>query len=534
MKVELQNIKKYYQEQCIFENLNLILTSNLIHLTGGNGVGKSTLLKILSGSTCFEGSIRIDDEKQSRESLQKNIILANQEFILLENQTILNNIKIAGVNPNNEAISQLIDKELLLSKVNSLSGGQKKIVSLSIAFALEPSILLIDEFSNYLDEDHLNKIKDFIINYSENHMVIYVDHDINLGGEEFNLESQTKDLGNEKNSSTYKKRKFKFSLYTFLLEFKLLPLVAFLIHCLFFISLVFVLTILTTSPYEIAAGYYIENDYTYIPYKGKEEDDLFLYYGVELSIEEKIELSPFYYVTYYETFNFTLAKKIEVKEGYTSCYVFDMNADMLGNTFHYLKQDYQVTGIIEYPYSLDTTLSPLPTFFIQGQKPEDKETYTLMVNFENKKQMRKYFEEEKVYIENSGFLSSITLNLKKDLYKIILVVLAGITLFFQFLFNKISAKNEKGSFLFLRQYGRSELELTSSKLLGEIPKYLLMGIGGYFITNYLLNQYTKYVIFPWSAIINPSILWTMVLLILFFLLSICFYFLLKKKNSIEK
>lgn len=97
MKVELRNIRKYYQDYCVFENLNINFSSNLIHIIGENGAGKSTLLKILSANTEYDGSIFIDNIKQSKDDLQRNVILANQDIILLENYTVRKNLSISGV-----------------------------------------------------------------------------------------------------------------------------------------------------------------------------------------------------------------------------------------------------------------------------------------------------------------------------------------------------------------------------------------------------------------------------------------------------
>ena len=61
-----------------------------------------------------------------------------------------------------------------------------------------------------------------------------------------------------------------------------------------YIALLFITNILIANPYEIAASYYLDNNFTYVPLNASEQNkDLILYYGVELTDKEKIELTPF-------------------------------------------------------------------------------------------------------------------------------------------------------------------------------------------------------------------------------------------------
>ena len=92
-------------------------------------------------------------------------------------------------------------------------------------------------------------------------------------------------------------------------------------------------------------------------------------------------------------------------------------------------------------------------------------------------------------------------------------------------------KIDKNKLLFLRQYGKSELELAISKILGEIPKFILIGLLGYFLTAYLLNIYEKNIIFPWRTMLIPSLLLTILLLIINFLLMLVLQYIVWKKYN---
>ena len=145
--------------------------------------------------------------------------------------------------------------------------------------------------------------------------------------------------------------------------------------------------------------------------------------------------------------------------------------------------------------------------------------------------MVEYFKAKKVYLENSGFLSAINQNLKKDVYQILLIITILITLFFYGFAGVIQMKIDKNKLLFLRQYGKSELELSISKILGEIPKFILIGLLGYFLTAYLLNIYEKNIIFPWRTMLIPSLLLTILLLIINFLLMLVLQYIVWKKYN---
>ena len=145
--------------------------------------------------------------------------------------------------------------------------------------------------------------------------------------------------------------------------------------------------------------------------------------------------------------------------------------------------------------------------------------------------MVEYFKAKKVYLENSGFLSAINQNLKKDVYQILLIITILITLFFYGFVGVIQMKIDKNKLLFLRQYGKSELELSISKILGEIPKFILIGLLGYFLTAYLLNIYEKNIIFPWRTMLIPSLLLTILLLIINFLLMLVLQYIVWKKYN---
>ena len=159
--INVENLSFKYRgsKRDVLKYLNLSLSENHIcGLLGKNGVGKSTLLYLISGLLKPDtGRVTVDGMVSSRRSpeLLKDIFLVPEEFFL-PNTTISEYVKItAPFYPN---FSELVLKECLKEfdlpetvKLNELSMGQKKKAFMSFAIATCTRYLLMDEPTNGLD-----------------------------------------------------------------------------------------------------------------------------------------------------------------------------------------------------------------------------------------------------------------------------------------------------------------------------------------------------------------------------------------------
>ena len=142
----------------IINNLNLELTSgNITLLVGKNGVGKTTLLKLISGLIFSNsGEIIIDDlnvKKRTLDVLQKvRYVAENPLAYNLPIETYLklhkNNLQL-----NVEVIYEYLNKAGINKNTNitSLSTGQLKLFYLLVAGYSSAQIFLLDEPTNGLD-----------------------------------------------------------------------------------------------------------------------------------------------------------------------------------------------------------------------------------------------------------------------------------------------------------------------------------------------------------------------------------------------
>ncbi|MHC0445171.1 ribosomal protection-like ABC-F family protein [Flavobacterium sp. 3-218] len=195
----LQNISYQHENKdMLFQNISFTLNNqDKTALVGNNGVGKSTLLKIIAGELApFSGQIIQDSKPYFVPQLfgQFNNLTIAEALRIKEKITSLKEILEGVVTEENlqlldddwtieercnEALSywQLHDLDLD-QKMETLSGGQKTKVFLAGIMIHEPSLILLDEPSNHLDFAARTLLYDFI--KSTTSTLLIVSHDRTL------------------------------------------------------------------------------------------------------------------------------------------------------------------------------------------------------------------------------------------------------------------------------------------------------------------------------------------------------------------
>ena len=197
-KILLKEIKfKYdHSNQYILKNLNLeIKQGDTIGIVGESGKGKTTLINIILGLLKpTEGKIIVDNKNifENLENWQKKIGYVSQD-ILLTDDTIKKNIAF-GLNDDlideqkiqftlkNSRLEEFI-KNLdngLNTKIGEfgdrISGGQRQRIAIARALYNNPEVLILDEFTNSLDNITEEKIINELSSFKGKRTLIIIAH----------------------------------------------------------------------------------------------------------------------------------------------------------------------------------------------------------------------------------------------------------------------------------------------------------------------------------------------------------------------
>jgi cell division transport system ATP-binding protein len=193
------DVSKSYENKPVLNSISLtVKKGELLFITGPSGAGKTTMLKL---AYCAErpdnGRITVADWQVNKlrqheiPELRRNIGIIFQDFKLLSNRTVFDNVALAlsihGMNPGKirHYVNEALEEVKLLDKVNlfpqSLSGGEQQRVVIARAMVSKPIVLLADEPTGDLDIENAKVIMDLFskIN-SKGTTVLIATHDETL------------------------------------------------------------------------------------------------------------------------------------------------------------------------------------------------------------------------------------------------------------------------------------------------------------------------------------------------------------------
>jgi molybdate transport system ATP-binding protein len=169
-----------------------IQKGELVTIFGDSGVGKTSLLRMISGllnpesgKIDFFGNIQFDDSKKINKTPQERAVgFVFQDYALFPNMTVWENLRFAATTDVEvlevETLLGIMElNELKDHKPSALSGGQQQRVALARALIQKPKILLLDEPLSALNSDMRIKLQDYLleVHCKYNLTTILVSHD---------------------------------------------------------------------------------------------------------------------------------------------------------------------------------------------------------------------------------------------------------------------------------------------------------------------------------------------------------------------
>jgi ABC transport system ATP-binding/permease protein len=177
---EIKGVSKGFAGRTLFHDLTTrIIRGDRLGIVGPNGAGKTTLVKTLLGELApDEGTVRMGANlepvylDQSREGLKSDMTLWDA-LTPGGGDSIL----VRGVSKHVAAYAKdfLFSEAQLRQPISTLSGGERNRLLLARALAKPANLLILDEPTNDLDMDTLDKLEELLENYDGT--LILVSHD---------------------------------------------------------------------------------------------------------------------------------------------------------------------------------------------------------------------------------------------------------------------------------------------------------------------------------------------------------------------
>ena len=177
---ELKGVSKVFGQRTIFKGLTTrVMRGDRLAIVGPNGAGKTTLVKIMLGELApTDGTVKLGASletvylDQSRDGLRSDMTLWDA---LTPGGG--DSIIVRGFSKHVAAYAKdfLFTEAQLRQPISTLSGGERNRLLLALALAKPANMLVLDEPTNDLDMDTLDKLEDLLEQYDGT--LILVSHD---------------------------------------------------------------------------------------------------------------------------------------------------------------------------------------------------------------------------------------------------------------------------------------------------------------------------------------------------------------------
>lgn len=181
LSIQFENISCSLGENQVLDKVNFGINSNRITVfKGANGTGKSTIVKLALGMVDYnEGDIcigGISPEQIDYNNFPYKIFYLTQEDPAYNFTPSELFSMVLGDSDSKKAFNFFnmfnIGEEILSQTISSLSGGERKKVFLSLAFACDPQLMILDEPTNSLDRNGCDVLYKLLLSRSCGSVII--------------------------------------------------------------------------------------------------------------------------------------------------------------------------------------------------------------------------------------------------------------------------------------------------------------------------------------------------------------------------
>lgn len=178
--LEGKNISKRFDEKVIVDDFSFILQAgDRVGIVGPNGVGKSTLLKMLAGEIQMDSGEVVVGSTVKQMHFSQQLPKLNEQMRMIEYVRESSNLIEVGSGEKFSA-AQMLERFLFPlnthgTQIGKLSGGEKKRLVLLKMLMEQPNVLFLDEPTNDLDIQTLSVLEDFMESFPG--VIITISHD---------------------------------------------------------------------------------------------------------------------------------------------------------------------------------------------------------------------------------------------------------------------------------------------------------------------------------------------------------------------
>ena len=194
--IRIENLCFSYSNSLLFENLSFeICSGEKVAIIGGNGVGKSTLLKlIMRVYKPSSGKITLNDipiEEYDLEQYRKIYSVVNQNVYLF-NASIKENILLYE-KEDFEKLEKSLENSGLVDFISSgklndmvgdngikLSGGQRQRIALARAFYRDKEVCILDEANSSVDIYYEKQLEELLLEEMKDKTLIMITHRLDI------------------------------------------------------------------------------------------------------------------------------------------------------------------------------------------------------------------------------------------------------------------------------------------------------------------------------------------------------------------